>query len=224
MIQFNLLPDVKIEYLRARRQKHLVVLVSTVTIIASVAIFVILVGIVFGLQKKTIADLSRDIDAAANQLEATPDLTKMLTVQNQLGALTELHEQKPVVARLFTYIAQATPNEVTISKLNVDFEQETMTIDGEAQSLEVINKYVDTLKFAKYTTKSAPDDQREAFSSVVLSSFGRDTEGASYTITFVFDPVIFSEQEEVTLTVPNIITTRSQTEQPKALFNDSEAE
>lgn len=224
MIQFNLLPDVKIEYLRARRQKHLVVLASTVTIIASVAIIVILVGIVFVLQKKTIADLSRDIDTAASQLEATPDLTKMLTVQNQLGALTALHEQKPVVARLFTYIAQSTPNEVTISKLNVDFEQNTMTIEGSVTSLERINKYVDSLKFAKYTTKSAPDDQREAFSSVVLSSFGRDSEGASYTITFMFDPVIFSEQEEVTLTVPNIITTRSQTEQPTALFNETEEE
>jgi cytoskeletal protein RodZ len=224
MVQFNLLPDIKIQYLRARRQKHLVLLTSIVTVIVCVTAMIILISIVFVLQKKNISDLSRDINAAGQELSSTPDLTKMLTVQNQLAVLPRLHEEKAVAGRLFDYVTQSTPTQASISRLNADFAQSTMTVSGSADSLVTINTFVDTLKFTTYHTKNVPNEEKPAFTSVVLSSFGRDSSGASYTITFAFDRVIFSEVEEVTLIVPKKITTRSQIEQPAALFQDTEGE
>lgn len=224
MIQFNLLPDIKIQYLKARRQKHLVLLSSTVVIIACGVVMAMLISFVFVVQKKSINDLSKDINAASDELKSTPDLTKMLTVQNQLKALPSLHDDKPVVSRMFNYITQSTPTAVSISRLNADFMAQTITISGSTDTLETVNTFADTLKFTTYHTKDDPDEEEPAFSSVVLASFGRDNKGATYTITFEFDPVIFSEQEEVILTVPNKITTRSQTEQPAALFKQSETE
>lgn len=218
MIQFNLLPDIKIQYLRARRQKHLVLLASVGTIITSLTVMAILISLVFVVQRKSINDLSRDIKTASDELQGTKDLTKMLTVQNQLKALPALHADKPVSSRIFAYITQSTPTAANISRLNVDFALQTITISGAADTLETVNKFTDTLKFTTYHTENAPKDEKQAFSSVVLTSFGRDTTGASYTINFAFDPLIFNEAEEVTLTVPNRITTRSQTEQPSALF------
>jgi len=223
MVQFNLLPDIKIQFIRARRQKHLVTVISTVAVVASVVAIVILASTVFGVQRKSIADLSHDIDATAAELKETPDLTKMLTVQNQLGALSSLHAEKPMASRVFTYIAQSTPAEATISRLLVDFAGQTMTISGSATTLEMVNTFADTLKFATYHTANQPKEELPAFSNVVLSNFDRDNEGASYTITLTFDPIIFSDAEEVTLTVPNKVTTRSQTEQPGALFQDDPA-
>lgn len=225
MIQFNLLPDIKIQYIRAQRQKHLVVLISAIAIAASLVFVAALVATAFVVQKKSIADLTKDITAASKELQDTPDLTKMLTVQNQLKSLPALHESKPAASRIFSYIAQSTPSEASISRLLVDFNTQTITISGSATSLEVVNTHTDTLKFATYHTKNDPKTEVQAFSNVVLSSFGRDSKGASYTITLSFDPVIFSEAEEVTLTIPNKITTRSQTEQPEALFQEqAEAE
>jgi hypothetical protein len=224
MVQFNLLPDIKIQYIKARRQKHLVVLISMVTIIASLVALAILITFVFVVQKKSISDLSRDINTAGQELSSTPDLTKMLTVQNQLRALPELHGDKAMASKLFDYISQSTPAAASISRLNVDFALQTMSISGSAETLEVINVFADTLKFTTYHTESAPKDEKQAFSSVVLSSFGRDSQGAAYTITLSFDPAIFSEAEEIKLTVPNKVTTRSQTEQPAALFQQSETE
>lgn len=218
MIQFNLLPDIKIQYLKARRQKHLVLLGSAVVVVASLAILVILISIVFVLQKKNISDLSKDIDTASSELQSTPDLTKMLTVQNQLRVLPGLHDAKPVASRLFTYISQSTPSAASLARLNVDYVQSIMTISGSADSLETVNTFVDTLKFATYHGELSPKDEKPAFSNVVLSAFGRDTKGATYTINLKFDPVIFSEKDEITLTVPKKVTTRSETEQPEALF------
>lgn len=220
MIQFNLLPDIKIQYIRARRQKHLVVLISGIAIAASVVVVVGLITTAFVVQKKSIADLSRDIAAASSELKSTPDLTKTLTVQNQLKALPDLHKEKPMASRIFEYIAQATPSDASISRLLVDFNTQSISISGSATSLEVVNTYTDTLKFATYHTENDQKTEVQAFTNVVLTSFGRDSKGASYTITLAFDPVIFDNTQEVTLTIPNKITTRSQTEQPDALFQE----
>lgn len=221
MIQFNLLPDVKVQYLKARRQKYLVMLGSTVVIIASVAVLVILGSIVFGLQKKNISDLTNDIESASEELQSTEDLTKILTVQSQLNVLPQLHNDKPVATRVFGYVNQATPEAATIARLLVNFDDNTMSMSGAANSLETVNTFVDTLKFTTYQTEKN-DTEKEAFSDVVLTNFGRDASSATYTINLSFDPLIFSELEEVTLVVPNIITTRSEIEQPAALFEETE--
>lgn len=222
MVQFNLLPDIKVQYLHARRQKHLVLLASTITIAASVTVLAILISVVFVVQKKSLSDLSKDITSSSNQLKNTPDLTKMLTVQNQLKSLPDLHQQKAIASRIFGYVTQSTPAAVSISRLNVDFAQQIMTISGQADTLETVNTYADTLKFTTFHTKSDDKTEKTAFSSVVLAAFGRDSKGATYTINFKFDPGIFSGADDITLTVPNKITTRSQTEQPSALFKKSE--
>lgn len=223
MVQFNLLPDIKIQYLKAKRQEHAVVLGAVVAIIISLTVFVLLMVVVHGLQKKNIRDLNADIKAASEELKATPDLSKILTVQNQLGALTMLHDEKAIASRLFDYLSRVTPDEASIAKLEVDFSANTMTISGDAANLSVVNKYADTLKFTTYTTEKS-SDKKNAFSEVVLSNFSRDKDKTTYSITLKFDPVIFDGTEKVTLTVPQIISTRSQVAKPNALFQRTEEE
>lgn len=222
MVQFNLLPDIKIQYLKARHQKRLFMLTSTVVIIATITIMVILISFVFGVQRKSINDLNKDVDSQGGSLSATPELDKILTVQNQLKALPGLHDNKAVASRLFGYVGQVTPSDVTIARLKVNFVDSTLTVSGSAKNLEVVNTFADTLKFTLFTTT---DDKtpKQAFSEVVLTNFGRDDKLATYTITAKFDPIIFSELEEVTLTVPNVVTTRSEVAQPSALFQEQKA-
>jgi Tfp pilus assembly protein PilN len=221
MVQFNLLPDIKIQYIKARRQKRLVLLGSVVTIIVSLTALALLVTIVFVLQKKNLSDLSSDIKRTSQQLEGTTNLNKMLTVQNQLKALPGLHDTKPVVSRIFGYITQSTPASASISRMNADFTQQTIILSGSADSLETVNTFADTLKFATYHMAKQSSTEKAAFSNVVLTSFGRDTKSATYTISLKFDPLIFSESDEVTLTVPKKVTTRSETEQPSKLFQEA---
>jgi len=217
MIQFNLLPDVKLEYIKAERTKRLVVSLSVLLTAVSVAIFILLIFSVNVLQRKNINDLSGDIQTMSTQLKGKENLDKILTVQNQLNALTPLHDKKVVDSRLPGFIGQVTPSTVAISSLDVDHEQNTMTITGKAINLDGVNVFVDSLKFTKYTT-AANSTATSAFSNVVLSSFGRSSDGATYTITLTFDPAIFSSSNDITLVVPNIITTRSVTEHPSPLF------
>lgn len=213
MIQFNLLPDIKLEYIKAKRAKRTVLLVASLTTGVAVTIFVLLFVTVNVFQKQHISDLTEDIQVQKTELSSIEDLDKILTIQNQLGSLTPLHEAKPVTNRLFGYLPQLVPQQVTISQLELNYETMTMEFRGSADSLNTINKFVDTLKFTQYTDTEA-ETKVNAFSEVVLDEFAKDTEEANYTITLKFDPYIFDSANSVSLTVPEIISTRSETEKP----------
>ncbi len=221
MIQFNLLPDVKIAYIKAQRQKRLIVSISTIASIAAVAIFILLFTFVNLAQKKNMNDLTKDIKKQSENLTKTEDINKILSVQNQLNALEQLHGNKIVASRIFGYLQQVTPTQATITQLDIDYEAGTISISGSAESITAINTYTDSLKFTKYTTENSGDEKKAAFSSVVLSSFARSENKNTYTITLNFDPIIFSQEEKVQLQVPQIVSSRSATERPSALFEQS---
>lgn len=217
MIQFNLLPDVKIEFIKARRAKRAIMLISAVSAGAALTVLIVLFAFVSGAQKKHITDLTKDIKKYNAQLQGTTDLNKILTIQNQLSSLTGLHDKKPVTTRVFGYIASLTPNAASITKFNIDFAGGTISIVGNADTLSTVNKFADTLKFTTYTTVE-PKTPTKAFSNVVLSNFTRDDKSTTYKLEMAFDPVIFDSKTNVFLSVPNIISTRSETEKPSALF------
>lgn len=201
MIQLNLLPDVKIAYIKARAQKRLVILGSFIAAAASLAIFIILFVYVQAVQTKSISDLTKDISKSSTELSSTKDLDKILTVQNQLASLDALHDQKPALDRLPQFIAVTTPEGVRISSLNLDFASSTVLISGKTdKGLSGVNSYIDTLKAAKFITSDDAKNVKIAFNDVVLSSFSKDTD-ASFSISFSFDPIIFVSTNNVVLSV-----------------------
>lgn len=216
MIQFNLLPDVKLEYLKTRRTKRLTMLVAGISAGVALSIFILLFVVTNVLQTKHLSDVNKDINHNITTLKEEPDLDKILTVQNQLNSLTPLHDQKPLTTRLFGYLGQLTPSQATISSVKLDFSTASLTISGSADNLTTVNKYVDTLKFTDYKVNGA--DQKKAFSEVVLTSFSTADKKVSYSITFKFDPTIFDGTKQVELVIPHIISTRSETEKPTDLF------
>lgn len=222
MIQFNLLPDVKLEYLKTRRTQHSVITTAIAVAGALLFILILLMMVVNVFQKKHLRDLNGDIKSYSNKLSEVKGLDKILTVQNQLGSLPALHDQKPVASRLFNFISQLTPAQASIANLGVDFDAHTVNLSGAANSLVTINKFTDTLKFTSFKTGSQSAENK-AFSDVVLTSFNPIENGFSYQLNFNFDPTIFDSKDDVTLSVPNIITTRSSTEKPDALFQQTES-
>lgn len=224
MIQFNLLPDIKREYEKARRIKRLTFLIASISAAVSLAIFIVTFVTVQVFQKDHSQNLSDDIQAESSKLEGVPDINKILTIQNQLNSLTSLHEQKPVATRLLKYLQQLTPAQAKIANVSTDFELGTMSISGSADALSTVNKFVDTLKFTKYqivVDEQPSGEPGDAFSAVVLSGFNRSAtaQSVTYQISLRFDPLIFAGENDVQLIVPTgQITTRSQTEKPEAIF------
>lgn len=213
MIQFNLLPDIKLEYIKAKRVRRTVILTASLITAVSFSIFILLFVTVNIFQQKHINDLSKDIDQQKSELASFEDLDKILTIQSQLGSMTELHERKPVVGRLFDFLPEVVPQSVSLNSIEMDYETASIEFKGTADSLTTVNKFVDTLKFTQYSVEES-DEKVNAFGSVVLDQFSVEPEEANYTITLTFDPLIFDINSAIELTVPNIISTRSETEKP----------
>lgn len=220
MVQLNLLPDIKQEFVKARRMKRLVMAISVLLATISLIIFIVLVLIVNVVQKTDISNIDKDIKKFTSQLKSTDNLNQILTVQNQLNSLPALNAQKPATSRLFGYIKQVTPNNVNITSLDIDYALYTVTLTGIADSADTINTFVDTLKFTTYNivASDSTKSSAKAFSNVVLTSFDRTKTQATYTVTFAFNSIIFDNTNDTTLIVPNIISTRSEVDKPKALF------
>ncbi|MBI5357449.1 PilN domain-containing protein [Candidatus Saccharibacteria bacterium] len=255
MIQLNLLPDVKLEYIKARQRKRMVIGTSVIVSGFFITIFILLFIFVRFAQKEHLSNLDEDISKTTQELKSKEDIDKILTIQNQLNSLPALHDQKTISSRLFDYLTQLTPTQATISEVTLDFSENTLSLEGNADQISTVNKFVDTLKFTGFTTseEGVSDDQKDcvlqtidvqgvtnentktcrAFSEVVLQEFSLEAEGGSstqsgkpvsYQIKFKFDPKIFANikadagQSAVSLKIPNIISTRSATEKPGALF------
>lgn len=230
MAQLNLLPDVKLQYIHAKQRKRLVIGLSVGVSAFFLALFIFLLLFVRVGQKQHLKALDKDITQATAELKSKQDLDKILTIQNQLNSLPGLHDKKIISSRLVDYLAQTTPTQATISDVTADFADNKLVIEGNADALSTVNKFADTLKFTDYKTAGDDSKQGKAFSNVVLKNFsvgstGRQGQGGvSYEIELSFDPIIFSniknvgEEKEVTLTIPNIISTRSETEKPSDLF------
>jgi hypothetical protein len=202
MTQFNLLPDVKLQYVKANRLKRMVLLIAVAVSAVSLFVFVLCALTVYVVQAKTLRDLDHDITANTKTLKSVPDLDKILTVQNQLNTLTGLHDNKVVSSRLFSYLSQLTPDGDTISTIDVDYLLNTITLSGDSTGLDRVNVFVDTLKATQYKVDGATGTLPPAFSQVVLSSYATGDKGVTYSTTFSFDPAIFSNNANVTLNVP----------------------
>jgi len=218
MIQFNLLPDIKVEFIKAKKAKRTVIAVSVIAVAVSLTLLVIMVSATL-FQKHHISDLDKSIKSYETDLQNTKDLSKILTIQNQLNTLPTLYAQRPVASRLFGYIEATTPSQISMTRVDLDFTTSKISVQGTADSLESVNKYVDTLKFTTYTMTSDDKTTPNAFPSVVLSTFNRDSRIASFTVDMSFDPVIFDSGKTVKLKVPSTITTRSETELPGGVFD-----
>lgn len=231
MIQLNLLPDVKLEYIKARRTKHAVILLSTIVSGAALTLFVLFFLVVNVVQKQHLSNLNKDIAKHEATLQEKPELAKILTIQNQLNSLTGLHDQKPVASRVYGYIQQVTPQKASIETITVNFTDQTIKVEGSADSLATVNTFVDTLKFTTFNAEPPEGAEGEsksnvqAFSEVVLTEFSVSSTSAqnpakstNYSISFKYEPTIFGSDANVVLVVPNKVTTRSETEKPNEIF------
>ncbi len=224
MIEFNLLPDIKQQYLKAKRLKKIIIFIVVVISTLSLVLFAFSYWYVYFNQKNNIKNLNNEITSSIRHIKGNPNLNKILTIQNQLNSLPNILSQSPKVSRIFNFMAELTPANATISDLTINLSSNSISINGGADSLNTVNQFVDTLKYAKYNNGSSKNNV--PFSSVTLASFSysssaSSTTPAQFTITFNYDPTLFNNTDNIQLVVPNITTTRSILNQPKILFQSN---
>lgn len=234
MIQLNLLPDLKKEYIKAQKTKSFVISTSILVTIGAVGLSALLFVYVTFVQQLQINLATDDIKRKETELKAIQDVDKYLTVQAQLAALPDLHNSKGSYDRLFSFLNvlnPSAPNNINLANLQLESETRTMMLTGTTGNFETLNVFVDTLKNAEISYKAG--GQGEALTekmfeqTLVMSSGFSRVDGknlVSFTIKTVYTPAVFDVQNtDLTAKVPSITTTQSVTQSPQAgqLFNSN---
>lgn len=235
MIQLNLLPDLKKEFIKSQKTKGVVISTSILVTIGAVGLSALLFVYVTFLQQLQINLATDDIKQKEKQLSSVTDITKYLTVQAQLAVLPDLHNAKGSYSRLFDFLGVITPgppNSVALGNLQLSTAEKTIIVSGTTASFETLNVFVDTLKHAEISYKKNGQGEtitEKMFNQALVQTSGLAHVGPAIVVSFaiktVYNPSVFDVQNTgMTAKVPSITTTQSVTQSPQQapqqLFND----
>lgn len=202
MIEVNLIPDVKLELIRAQRQQKMVVSVSIIVAIASIGVVSLLTAYTFGGLALADSIAQQRINDRAKELKAIEDLPQTLTLQAQLSKLQEVHSDKNVSSRLFDMLSVIVPkgdNQVTITRLGFKSEENVIEIEAQAkngyEAMEVFKKTLAETAF-QYT-EEGQEVRTEKIATAISEgerNYGEDSDGASslrFTISFTYLEKLF---------------------------------
>ena len=234
MIEINLLPDIKQEFVRAQRMKRVIISFAVLTSIATVGLVGLLLFWLFVVQGVRLIAVDNSIKGKTQQLNDEKNLTRNLTIQNQMASLVKLHEAKGDFSNLFEYLKTlnpADPDTVSMSKIVIDTNASTLTMEGFAGSFKSIGVFRDTLANAKisYITISGEKVNKGLlFSDIKVPKKSLDKGNdeaivASFQIVATYDPNAFQWGiAKPVLTIPQKSTTP--TASTVKLFSDQAAD
>lgn len=232
MIEINLVPDVKQELIRAQRARSSVISIAIFASIIALGILVVLLAYIYGVQgvRNSLADSS--IKSQGETLAKVDDLSKTLTIQNQLTKLSAMHNEKLITSRFFDVldiINPSAPNNMTISSARLTTDTNMISIEGFAangySALEMFKKTIEASSL-EYVDKGGPvkvglTDRVD----IVETSYGESSDGSRvlrFTISFEYPDIIFARG----LASANVVSpvrenaTDSYRGLPKSLFGD----
>ncbi len=231
MIEINLIPDVKREYLKTRMLRNAVVTIATIIGFAVVGLAVVL-SIVVGGQVVAQALQDRSIKEEGEQLAAIEDLDKTVTIQRQLEVIDSQHASKEINSRLFDVLGAINPpapNNVTIATFKLNPEENKISIEGSAANgylaLEVFKK---TIGNTSIQIKQEDEDVMLDLADDMVAgdtSFGENSQGQRvlrFTFSFTYPDELFAVSDSaVTIITPEgrIDVTDSRLRVPESLFS-----
>ncbi len=201
MIEINLIPDVKQELLKAQRTRAAVISASILVSIIAGGLVVVLALYVFGGQTLRSSILDGQIDDGAKKLSQVEDLSKMLTIQNQLTKISELNANKNMDSRIFDMLSAVTPpgeNEVRFSQITVDAENMSIRLEGQTSTYDTMEVFKKTVTSAIIEYVDNEEVTTVPLASEVSSgdiSFGENSENQKvlrFVLTFTYPPELFS--------------------------------
>lgn len=225
MIQLNLLPDLKKEFIKSQKNKGLVISSSILVTLGALGLSALLFVYVTFAQQVQIGLVTQDINSKSKELSDIPDINKYLTIQNQLASIGSLHDSKGIYSRLFDFFSvlnPSPPNNINLSGAQLITTDRSVLFNGTTASFESLNVFVDTLKNANVSYTAPGTDQttkENMFEQVFVqnSGLGRSSnkQVVSFTVRAIYKESVFNAANtNVKVEVPAITTTPSATQSP----------
>lgn len=212
-VEVNLVPDVKFEFIRAEIIRSRVTTVAILAIIAAAVAVALLSLVTFGLQSYLVSSADKKIEEQFQIYKDYTGVNQIITIQNQLSKIDDLHQGKPISSRLFNMMISmidGSGQSVKISRL--DFDKATSEIRIEGQSGDGFIGLERMQKAITATTLSYKDGDEtimEPLTDRVTTNespgYGQDSLGNQvliFNISFFANENMFDFSKEITLVGP----------------------
>ena len=232
MIQLNLLPDVKKEFLHVKSMRRKVIATAIlVTIVSGAALAA--AGLFIVSQEGLIAWRTNLIEEKAEELSSIENIDEYLTIQAQLKQIDGLHSSKLITSKLFDILPSINPdnpNSARFSSVMLSTEGTSVTLSGGVRTVSALTTLRDTMVNAgiRYQEEGVEGEVTDQlFSDVVIQEYGysadsdRPATRVGFTIIATYNPVVFKPtSQNLRISVPNKETTQSVEASPQVRFEE----
>lgn len=232
MIEINLVPDIKQEFLRSQRLRAKVTLGAILICLAAGGV-VVLLALALGAQKVREALADNDIKKDFNTLvQENPNLDDVVTIQQQLAELSSVNDKKQISSRIFdllVLINPQAPNNVQMTEVNFNPSTNTIQVNGVAGAgaFNAVDAFKKTILNTSISYTSDGKDKKTVLTSDVKvgkTSFSENSQGervVRFEISFKYPKELFSNTvSNVKIITPSevIDVTDSRLRVPDSLF------
>lgn len=210
-IEVNLLPDVKLEYLKTRVARTRVTTVAILVTVASLAITALIGITVFIVQPASIASFDSKIKSQFETYKSYNGVDQIITIQNQLSKIDNMHQEKPISSRLFNMIVSVidgSGKSVQVSKMEYNRELSSIVMEGQSRDgfvgIEALGKSIQDTKiiYVDDAGNSQTLPMTTKVNALSNPSYGRDATGATvlmFSLGFEVDDKMFDSSIDLTL-------------------------
>lgn len=134
--EINLVPEVKIQMIKALKMRNLVLYICILVSAISVGAVLILFGIKSG-QDIAMSNQDKKLESMSAKLLGYEELGDLVTIQAQLARLSDIAENKRVLSRVFgalDVMLDQGDDYVALSNLRVDLMTYTLRMEGQADA------------------------------------------------------------------------------------------
>lgn len=134
--EINLVPEVKLQMIKAQKLRNLVLYVCILVSAVSVGVVVVLFAIKSG-QDIAMANQDGKLETLSAKLMGYEELGDIVTIQAQLEKLSQIQGNKKVLSRVFGAMNVMLPqggDSVQLSDLRLDFTTNVLRIEGQADA------------------------------------------------------------------------------------------
>jgi len=134
--EISLVPKVKAEMIKSLKMRNLVLFICIIIVAVMGGITAILGSVVTG-QNVTMGTQDKKIEAMSTKINSFEGLDEYLTIQDQLGNIAAIQDNRKILSRVFSFLnvlLPSGPDKITISELNVDLSENTLSFAGQADA------------------------------------------------------------------------------------------
>lgn len=141
--EVSLVPEVKRNMIKAMKFRNVMLFVCIV--LASVAGGTVLImATIWGGQNITMGGQDARLKSMSDKINNYSSLSEFLTIQDQLGKISQINDNKKVLSRVFSILSTILPegpDTVSLSELSVDLSTNTLRFDAQADAK--VSPYID---------------------------------------------------------------------------------